>query len=80
MAGKSKGLRGHVVGPRGEVGGGLRKGLRGPMGERGAVTIIRRGRCNARGPFGAPDGDADLGLDLMTSPIPGKGSCGTIAN
>lgn len=41
-------------GPRGEVGDGLGKGVRGPMGERGAVTIIRTGRCNERGPFGAP--------------------------
>lgn len=57
-----RGSGGEIGGSSGRGGGRFEKGwARGPMGERGAASIIRRGRCSARGPLGAPDGDVDLG-------------------
>lgn len=56
-----EGSGGKSEGPRGEVGEVREVGARGPMGERGGASIMRRGGCKSRGPLGVPDGDVDLG-------------------
>lgn len=65
----SGGEIGGVEGTRGGASGGggwrFEKGGTWTNGREGCgFTIIRRGRCNARGPFGATDGDVDLGRGI----------------